>query len=67
MADIPMRARVAFVHEGRALTAGESFNVPAVTAAVLRYQGRADFATATPTPAPRKKRTYQRRDLRAES
>ena len=65
---IPMRALVDLVHEGRAVSAGDTFESAAVTAAVLRYQHRAEFATvALPPKSTRTKRTYKRRDLRAES
>lgn len=65
---IPMRALVDLVHEGRAVSAGDTFESAAVTAALLRYQHRAEFATVARRPAPtRPKRTYKRRDLRAES
>ena len=65
---IPMRALVPFTHEGRALQPGEALEVAATTAAVLRYQHKADFATIATTPEPvRKRRIYKRRDLQAES
>lgn len=65
---IPMRALVDFVHEGRAVSAGDTVQVAPVPAAVLRYQRRAEFVTTTVPRAPaRKTRTYKRRDLRAES
>jgi hypothetical protein len=65
---IPMRALVDFVHEGRAVSAGDTVQVAPVPAAVLRYSHRAEFVTTTVRPAPaRKTRTYKRRDLRAES
>jgi len=65
MATILMRARVPLVQAGTPRVAGETFTVPALEAAVLRYQQRADFV-AVPAPTARKKRTYRRRDLRAE-
>ena len=65
---IAMRALVPFTHEGRAIQPGEHLEVAATTAAVLRYQHKADFATIATAPAPaRTRRTYRRRDLRAES
>jgi len=65
---IAMRALVDFVQEGRAISAGETFETSAVSAAVLRYQHRAEFLTVRVQPPPaRTKRTYKRRDLRAES
>jgi hypothetical protein len=70
MATIPMRALVPFVLEGRAIAPGEAIQVAAPTAAMLRYQRKADFLTmpvvVDPEPA-RPKRTYKRRDLHAES
>lgn len=69
MADIPMVALRAFVHEGQSIAAGEHRAWPAVTAAVLRYQRKADFLprTVTPPPPARSRRAYKRRDLEAES
>ena len=65
---IAMRALVPFLLEGRAVERGESLEVAATTAAVLRYQRKADFATIATVPEPaRKRRTYKRRDLHAES
>lgn len=65
---IPMRALVALTHEGRTIQPGETLEVAATTAAVLRYQHKADFATVATTPEPvRKRRVYKRRDLQAES
>lgn len=67
---IAMRALVPFLHEGRAVARGEQLEVAAPTAAILRYQHKADFVsvpvTVEPEPA-RPRRTYKRRDLRAES
>lgn len=64
---IAMRALVPFQHEGRTLQPGDSLEVAATTAAILRYQRKADFATITVQPEPaRKRRTYKRRDLQAE-
>lgn len=68
MSMISMRALVNFVHEGRAVSAGDTVQVAPVPAAVLRYQHRAEFVTTMVRPAPaRPKRVYKRRDLRAES
>ena len=66
---ITMRALVPFRHEGCAVSRGQQIDVPATTAAILRYQRQADFVTTRIVPAesPRKKRTYKRRDLQAES
>jgi hypothetical protein len=68
MAMIPMRALVPFTHEGTSVKRGDQIAVAAPTAAILRYQHKADFVTITVTPEPaRKRRTYKRRDLQAES
>jgi len=65
---IAIRALVPFVYEGRAVQPGEQLEVAATTAAVLRYQHKADFTTIATAPKPgRKRRTYTRRDLQAES
>lgn len=66
---IPMQALVAFTHEGRRVSAGDTLEVPPLTAAVLRYQHRAECLprVAVSAQAKRPRRTYKRRDLRAES
>ena len=64
---IPMRALVAFRHEGTSVHPGDQIEVSATTAAVLRYQHKAEFVTIQVRPEPtRKRRTYKRRDLQAE-
>lgn len=65
---IPLRARVAFLHDGTPINPGECFEAGPMTAAALHYQGKVDFATTTEPPEPiRKRRAYKRRDLQAES
>lgn len=63
-------ATQSFTWHGRALEAGDRFDVPPVEAAVLVYrQRRARFAGAAEEPgpeAPTKRRRYKRRDLQAE-
>lgn len=62
-------ATQSFTWQGRALEAGDRFDVPPVEAAVLVYrQRRARFAAGADEPAaePPKRRRYRRRDLRAE-
>ena len=66
---ITMRALVPFRHEGCAVSRGQQIDVPATTAAILRYQRQADFVTTriVPVEPARKRRTYKRRDMQAES
>jgi hypothetical protein len=64
---IPLRARVALLHDGVSVNPGDTFEAVPPVAAALHYQGKVDFATTTAPPEPiRKRRTYKRRDLQAE-
>ena len=65
---IPLRARMAFIHEGTPVNAGDRLEAGPTVAAALHYQGKVEFATTTAPPEPiRKRRAYKRRDLQAES
>jgi hypothetical protein len=64
---IPMRALTAFTLEGARVQPGDRIDVGPTTAAVLHYQRKAEWATIPVHPKPaRTRRTYKRRDLRAE-
>ena len=65
---IPLRARVAFFHDGNHVNPGDQFKAGPTVAAALHYQGKVEFATTTAPPEPiRTRRAYTRRDLQAES
>ncbi len=73
---IPVIALIDFEHHGELIQKGRQFDVSPIEAAALRYQKKADFTAmsrkditveepSTPQP-PKTKRTYRRRDLKAE-
>jgi hypothetical protein len=67
---IRMRARTRLTTaDGRSIAPDTLFSTTPVDAAALTYRGRALFASSSsePSSSSRKKRTYKRRDLRAES
>lgn len=47
---LPMVARHAFAYDGRVVAKGERLNVPAIEAAVLRHQRKADFLHGQVSP-----------------
>ena len=80
MSDTTVMAVVDFTHEGHVYGVGDTFTVRPVEAAILRRQGRVALASdedlrtrvmhllaeRQPVAAPRRRRTYRRRDLSAE-
>jgi hypothetical protein len=72
---IELVARETFTFEGVTHVKGESFSVRPIVAAALTYQRKAMFASqyqsrdlsAEAESRPRRRRTYRRRDMVAES
>jgi hypothetical protein len=63
-----MIARRAVPYRGHTYRPGDQFDAVPIDAAMLRYQGLADFApsSVSATDVPVSKRKYRRRDLQAE-
>jgi hypothetical protein len=71
---IELVARETFTFEGVTRVQGEHFSVRPIAAAALTYQRKAVFLhqyqsrdLAAEAPKPRRRRTYRRRDMVAES
>jgi len=64
---IALVARCPFVHQGRSLRTDERFDASPIDAVVLVTARKATFAKPLPLPALKKKRTYKRRDMTADS